>query len=79
MSQPGTRPASGLQDEPVVEVHDDSEAVSRAAAARIAAALTDAVARRERADWTTTGGSTPVPIYRHLAASPIRDQVPWDR
>ena len=31
-----------------------------------------AVAARGRADWATTGGSTPVAIYRRLAAPPLR-------
>jgi 6-phosphogluconolactonase len=76
---PRARPATRGADEPIVEVHDDAEATSRAAAARIAAALSDALAGRGRADWTTTGGSTPIPIYRHLAASPCREGLPWDR
>ena len=29
-------------------------------------------------DWATTGGSTPVGIYRRLVAPPLRDSVPWD-
>ena len=30
-----------------------------------------------RADWATTGGSTPAAIYRRLAAPPLRDAIPW--
>ena len=37
----------------------------------------DAVDERGRADWATTGGSTPVGIYRRLAGPPLRDDVPW--
>ena len=33
--------------------------------------------RRGRADFCTTGGTTPIPIYRLLAASPLRDRIPW--
>ena len=47
------------------------------AAALIATALADAVEARGRADWATTGGSTPVVIYRRLAAAPLIDAVPW--
>ncbi len=47
------------------------------AAARIAAALADAVERRGRADWVTTGGSALVARYRRLAAPPLVDAVPW--
>lgn len=65
--------------EPTVHVLADEAAVARAAAERIAATLTSAVARRGRADFATTGGSTPIAIYHHLATSPLRDAVPWDR
>ncbi|HEY2916628.1 MAG TPA: 6-phosphogluconolactonase [Candidatus Limnocylindrales bacterium] len=66
-------------DEPEVEVLPDAEAAAAAAASRLATALADAVTARGRADWATTGGSTPVPIYRFLAQPPLRDRVPWDR
>jgi 6-phosphogluconolactonase len=52
--------------------------VSQAAAERIAASLVAAVARRGRADFATTGGSTPVGIYRVLASAPLRDRIPWE-
>jgi len=63
--------------EPRIEVLADPAATSRAAAEAIADALVDAVAQRGRADWATTGGSTPVGIYRELAVAPLRDIVPW--
>ena len=66
-----------MTGEPRIEVLPDPEATSRAAAEAIAHALVDAVALRGRADWATTGGSTPVGIYRELAVAPLRDQVPW--
>jgi 6-phosphogluconolactonase len=47
------------------------------AAARIAAALIAAVERRGRADFCTTGGNTPIPIYRLLAHGPLVDRIPW--
>ena len=49
------------------------------AAERIATALVDAVERRGRADWVTTGGSALVARYRRLAAPPLVDAVPWDK
>jgi len=63
--------------EPRIEVLPDPEATSRAAATAIADALVDAVAQRGRALWVTTGGSTPVGIYRNLSVDPLRDIVPW--
>ncbi len=63
--------------EPQIEILADPDAVARAAAERIAAALSEAVERRDRADWATTGGSTPVGIYRELAQAPLRDEIPW--
>jgi len=66
-----------MTTEPRIEVLPDADATSRAAATAIAEALADAVAARGRADWATTGGSTPVGIYRELSTSPLREQVPW--
>ena len=64
--------------EPEIIVLPDAEAVSRSAAERIATTLRQGVAARGRADWATTGGSTPAGIYRHLAREPLRDSVPWE-
>jgi 6-phosphogluconolactonase len=64
-------------NEPEVVVLADKELAAVEAAARIAASLADAVKVRARADWATTGGSTPVAIYRRLAARPLVDAVPW--
>ena len=55
----------------------DPAAGAAVAADRIALTLADAVTARGRADWATTGGSTPVAIYRRLAAPPLSDAVPW--
>jgi len=64
--------------EPTIRVLDDPAAAAGAAAVAIAAGLRDAVALRGRADWATTGGSSPVGIYRALRAAPLRDAVPWE-
>ena len=81
MRQPQQRPpvanASTARTEPELVVLPDPDAVSRAAAERIADALGRAVERRGRADWATTGGSTVVGIYSLLAVSPLRERVPW--
>lgn len=66
-----------MSGEPAIRVLDDPAATSRAAAEAIAGALADAVRARGRADWATTGGSTPAGIYRELAVAPLRDAVPW--
>jgi 6-phosphogluconolactonase len=68
-----------LRGEPRIEVLEDPDACSDAAAHAIARVLADAVDRRGRADWATTGGSTPVGIYQVLAGAPHRDEVPWER
>ncbi len=65
--------------EPELIVLADPDAVAAEAADRIAAALVAAVERRGRADFCTTGGTTPIPIYRLLAESPLRDRVPWSQ
>jgi len=63
--------------EPELVVAADSEGAADEAAARIAAALIAAVDRRGRADFCTTGGSTPIPIYRRLSSSPLCETIPW--
>ena len=62
---------------PEVVVVPDAAAVAATAATRLAEVLARAVAQRGRADWATTGGSMAPAIYRGLAASPLRDAVPW--
>ena len=75
---PGAARPPGDGDEPRIEVYADPDATAAVAARWIADELTAAAGRRGRADWATTGGSTPVGIYRHLTTAPLRDQVPWD-
>jgi len=68
-----------MEGEPEILVFDEPAAVAAAAASTIAAALGAAAERRGRADWLTTGGSTPLAIYRALAAGSVREGLPWDR
>ena len=63
--------------EPELVIVSDPEAGAVEAAARIATILADAVAARARADWATTGGSTPIGIYRRIGTPPLVDAVPW--
>jgi 6-phosphogluconolactonase/glucosamine-6-phosphate isomerase/deaminase len=64
--------------EPEIVVLDDVDAVADEGARRIARSLAGSVGRRGRADWATTGGSAPSGIYRLLAVSPLREEVPWE-
>ena len=48
-----------------------------AAADRVAEILTEASGSRGRVDWATTGGTSPIGIYRRLVAPPTRETVPW--
>jgi len=66
-----------VSGEPAIRVLRDPDETSRAAASAIAIALAEAVATRGRADWATTGGSTPLGIYRALVEAPLHDLVPW--
>ena len=70
--------AEATGGEPEVLVMATPADAADVAAKRIADALTSAVAARGVAHWVTTGGSTPGPIYRHLAATPYRESVPWE-
>jgi 6-phosphogluconolactonase len=64
-----------LSDADLVVVRD-AEAASQRAAEVIADTLRDAVERRGRADWATTGGSTPIGVYNALVRMG-RDALPW--
>ncbi|MCI0346740.1 MAG: 6-phosphogluconolactonase [Chloroflexi bacterium] len=68
---------TGYPGEPVVLTFPTADAAFDAAADAIARGLAEAVARRGRADWATTGGSTAPGVYRRLAAAPRRALVPW--
>jgi 6-phosphogluconolactonase len=68
---------SGNLGEPEVLVFPTVDAAYDAAADAIARGLTEAVARRGRANWATTGGSTAPDLYRRLAEPPHRTSVPW--
>ena len=63
--------------EPEVIVVADADAASKLAGDRIAGSLRAAFEARGRADWATTGGSTPIGIYRHLAIPAHVNDVPW--
>ena len=62
---------------PQIVVEADAAAANRRAASIIADTLRDAVAARGRADWTTSGGSTPVGIYRAMVDSDNGGAIPW--
>ena len=70
-------PEPSFSSEPIIRVFDDPAGASQAAAVAIAAGLRDAASVRGRADWATTGGSSPVGIYRSLRVPPLREVVPW--
>ena len=74
----------GTSTWPTVVVTPDADAASAEAAHRIEVALIAGVGARGRADWATTGGSTPIGIYRALrgdaaARGSAGPSVPWDR
>ncbi len=61
----------------VIVVADAAEAAERAADTIGEALRAAAEARDGRADWATTGGSTPVGIYRAMLEPARRHDVPW--
>ena len=67
-----------MTGEPEVRIFDSEEATAKAAAEFVASTLHEAIDRRGRVDWATTGGSAPLAIYKHLATDPLRHSVPWD-
>jgi 6-phosphogluconolactonase len=63
---------------PEVVVVPDAGATATSAAEAITDALRNGVADRGRADWATTGGSTPVGIYQAMLDPRLRDAIPWE-
>jgi 6-phosphogluconolactonase len=70
------RPNEG---EPELIVAANADEGARIVAERIAEALIAAVVQRGRADFCTTGGSTPVPVYKLLSRAPLCDTIPWSQ
>jgi 6-phosphogluconolactonase/glucosamine-6-phosphate isomerase/deaminase len=64
--------------EPTVLVLPDATAAAATVAAVLAEALAAGAAARGRADFASTGGSTPAAVYRALLAEPTRSRVPWE-
>jgi 6-phosphogluconolactonase len=60
-----------------VVVLPDVESLALAAAAAVTAAARGAVKLRGRFTLALSGGSTPRPVYEHLARPPFADLVPW--
>jgi 6-phosphogluconolactonase len=63
--------------EPEILVVSDPDATTALAGDRVAASLRAAFETRGRADWATTGGSTIIGIYRHLATPAHVNDAPW--
>lgn len=62
-----------------LRVTRDPAAASTAAAREVVRALGDAIATRGVAHWATTGGSTPVGIYKALLEPELANAVDWSR
>jgi 6-phosphogluconolactonase len=61
----------------MIQVFDDTLALSKAAVALFVETARDAVAQRGRFTVALTGGSSPLHLYQLLAQSPNRERVPW--
>ncbi|MCI2237632.1 6-phosphogluconolactonase [Paenibacillus sp. TRM 82003] len=64
---------------PLVVVHPTPEVLAHAAAGRLLAAVTDALAQRGVAHVSLTGGTIGGKTLEAVAASPARDAVDWRR
>jgi 6-phosphogluconolactonase len=63
----------------MIQVYDDDEALSQAAATFFMETARQAVQDRGRFAVALSGGDTPRRAYELLAQAPLRDQVPWDK
>ncbi len=62
-----------------IVVLEDEAAVARELAERFVTAARETLAERPSFAVALTGGSTPGPAYRMLAAAPYRERVEWSR
>ena len=62
-----------------VHIHKDPAAMAERAAHILAAACEEAVAERGMFRIALSGGQTPIPLFRLLAASDWADRLPWDK
>jgi len=70
---------SAMDPKPEIELFDDATALADAAARAIVEVAEAAVKARRRFTVALAGGNTPRTTYERLAASPLREQMPWDR
>jgi 6-phosphogluconolactonase len=63
--------------EPAIVVLPDRASAAGAVGAALTDALAAGAAHRGRADFASTGGSTPAAVYRAMLAEPLRHRVPW--
>ncbi len=63
----------------MIQVFDDTLALSKAAVELFIQAARKAVQERGRFTVALTGGSSPLHLYQLLAQSPNREQVPWSQ
>ena len=74
-----TRKSLPAEIRPGVIVCPDADGVAQLAAARFVQ-LSDRFAKAEgKFCVALAGGSTPLPLYRLLATSPLRERIPWSR
>lgn len=63
----------------MLQIFDDTNRLSHAAAELFVQKAQEAVQQQGRFSVALTGGSSPVQLYKMLAASPYKEQVPWDK
>ncbi|WP_129658201.1 6-phosphogluconolactonase [Rothia halotolerans] len=64
---------------PLTIIHPDKDRLREAAGARIALAIADALAERETVHLSLTGGSMGIAVWEAVAASPLAQDIAWDR
>jgi len=70
---------SAMDPKPETTIVDDPAALADTAARTVVQIATDAVKARRRFTVALAGGITPRTTYERLAASPLREQMPWDQ
>jgi len=73
--RPESPAASAIEN----RIYDDYEALSRGAAALLIECARETLQDRQHFRVVLSGGRTPARMFALLAASPLREEVPWSR
>ena len=68
---------ASMPSDPEILIYPSLAELQAATAERLVALATQSVAAHGRALLALSGGGTPLGVFRHLCAAPLRERMPW--